>query len=123
MRVMPRLKWPLLLRVREVFVINEFGDQRCPPLMYGNIRNDPKFEHYLGPRSRHTLDPSRNCALGKSRWNQIELDDLCPLRRRHDAREIMRISEERKDYGQANGDPVLRVQALTHGEGNIYPAS
>jgi hypothetical protein len=35
----------------------------------------------------------------------------------------MRISEEGEDSGQGNWNPVLRVQALTHGERNIYPAS
>ena len=73
--------------------------QRSPAFVNRHVRNGAELEIDLGARARHALKPLGRYAVGQSRRHQIELENFRSLRGRHDARQIVRVSEEGKHLG------------------------
>src|SRR5216683_8205187 len=108
--VMPALERTLLLHVGKTMVPFKFGNAGNPLRAQRREREDAKRSHNDGPGARGA---GRHDGVQGRLW----CDEMKPIepgvrRRRHDARQILRIGEKCEDARNREGNPRLELEMV-----------
>jgi len=119
--MMPALERPFLLHVGEVMIPFEFGDAGDPLRAQGQEREDAERSGDGRPDAGCLV---ADAAWGRRwRWHAVESNQLRVAGGRHDARQVLRVREEREDVLQREGDPLLELEMVRNATSPVRGAT